>query len=239
MDAMILAAGLGTRLRPLTDRIPKPLIPIAGVPLLERIARRLIDAGADRLIINVHQHAAQIEQFVARHEGFGVDVRFSHEPDAPLDTGGGLLQAHTHFRTDAPFFLHNGDILTDAPLAALYGAHVADSALATLAVRPPAPERYLLFDDAGLFGYSPRGGGDERTVRPPQGTVRRQDFAGIHVMDPRIFSLMSEHGVFSIVDVYLRLARAGERIDAFPFEGMWIDIGTPERLAEAERSAQA
>ena len=235
---MILAAGLGTRLRPLTDRIPKPLIPIGGVPLLERIARRLIAAGADRLIINVHQHAAQIERFVAEHEGFGVDVRFSHEPDAPFDTGGGLLRARAHFRADAPFFLHNGDILTDAPLAAMYAAHEASQgALATLAVRPAQPERYLLFDDAGLFGFSPRGGGAERTVRPAHGSVARWDFAGIHVIEPRIFELMSERGVFSIVDVYLRLARAGGRVEAFPFEGTWIDIGTPEGLAAAERAA--
>ncbi len=235
MDAMILAAGLGTRLRPLTDRTPKPLLPIGGVPLLARIARRLVAAGADRLVINTHHHAAQIERFVHEEGDFGVEVRFSHEPGHPLDTGGGLWEARRHFRGDAPFFLHNGDILTDAPLGALYEAHCADGALATLAVRAPGPERYLLFDDAGLLGFSPRGGGSERLVRDPVGAVHRWDFAGIHVIEPRIFAAIEERGVFSIIDVYLRLARAGEHVRALPFEGTWLDIGTPERLAEAER----
>lgn len=237
MDAMILAAGLGTRLRPLTDRTPKPLLRLGGVPLLERIARRLVAAGADRLIINTHHHAAQIERFVAERDGFGVDVRFSPEPDAPLDTGGGLWQAREHFRGDAPLFLHNGDILTDAPLRSLYDAHTASDALATLAVRPPQEHRYLLFDDRGLLGYSPRGGGAERMVRGATGEVQRHDFAGIHVIAPRLFELISERGIFSIVDVYLRLARAGERIAAFPIDGVWLDIGTPERLEEADRIA--
>lgn len=235
---MILAAGLGTRLRPLTDRIPKPLIPVGGVPLLERVARRLIAAGADRLIINTHQHAARIEAFLAERDGFGVDVRLSPEPDAPLDTGGGLLHARSHFREDAPFFLHNGDVLTEAPLARMYDAHRRNrGALATLAVRAPQPERYLLFDDAGLVGFAPRGGGAERTVRAVRGATVRWEFAGIHVIEPRIFALLTERGVFSIVDVYLRLARAGERIASFPFDEPWIDIGTPEGLADAERMA--
>lgn len=237
MDAMILAAGLGTRLRPLTDRTPKPLLAVGGVPLLERIARRLVAAGADRLIINTHHHAEQIERFVQEHADFGVEVRFSHEPDQPLDTGGGLWEARRHFRGDAPFFLHNGDILTDAPLTALYEAHCADGALATLAVRSPGPERYLLFDDEGLLGFSPRGGGSERLVRDPVGAVQRRDFAGIHVIEPRIFEAIDERGVFSIIDVYLRLARGGEHIRALPFDGTWLDIGTPERLAEADRAA--
>ena len=235
---MILAAGLGTRLRPLTDTIPKPLIPIGGVPLLERVARRLIAAGADRLIINTHPHAEQIQAFVAERDGFGVDVRFSAEPEAPLDTGGGLWHAREHFRGDAPFFVHNGDILTDAPLTEMYEAHAQDSAaLATLAVRPPQPERYLIFDEVGLLGFSPRGGGMDRTVRPARGPTEHWDFAGVHVMEPRVFELIEERGIFSIIDTYLRLSRAGERIAAFPFDGIWIDIGTHERLEEANRAA--
>lgn len=237
MDAMILAAGLGTRLRPLTDSIPKPLLPVGGVPLLERIARRLVAAGADRLIINTHHHAGQIEEHVRSCGDFGVDVRFSHEPGQPLDTGGALWHAREHFRRDEPFYLHNGDILTDAPLEAFHASHRAGDQLATLAVRPASDTRFLVFDDAGLAGFSPRGGGAERMVRPASGELQRWDFAGIHVIDPRIFDLIEERGVFSIIDVYLRLARLGEAIRPVPFDGVWIDIGTPDRLAEADRVA--
>ncbi len=234
---MILAAGLGTRLRPLTDRTPKPLLPVGGVPLLERVARRLVAAGADRLIINVHHHADQIAAYVHQHDDFGVDVRFSEEVSEPLDTGGGLWHARAHFRKDAPFLLHNGDILTDAPLKQIYASHCTSGALATLAVRPARESRYLLFDDRGLLGFSPRGGGADRTVRDPVGRVEQWDFAGIHVIDPRIFELVTERGIFSVVDTYLRLSQAGERVVACPFDGVWLDIGTPEGLAEADRQA--
>src|SRR5919109_2511750 len=107
MDAMIFAAGRGTRLQPLTHELPKALIEIGGVPMLERVARRLVAAGADRLVINTHPFPEQIVEFVREREGFGVEVHFSHEPDEPLETGGGLRQAAPLFRRDAPFLLHN------------------------------------------------------------------------------------------------------------------------------------
>ena len=142
MDAMILAAGLGTRLRPLTNDRPKALVEIGAVTMLERVARRLVAAGADRLIINMHPFPAMIRDLVAAHDGFGADVCFSHEPDAPLDTGGGLRRAASMFRREAPFFLHNCDVISDIDLRALYHAHSADRhALATLAVLPPSTSR--------------------------------------------------------------------------------------------------
>jgi NDP-sugar pyrophosphorylase family protein len=187
----------------------------------------------------MHHHAGQIEAFVRERNGFGVDVRFSREPEKPLDTGGGLWQARQHFRGTEPFYLHNGDILTDVPLEALRAAHTSARVLATLAVRPPSAERYLIFDEVGLVGFSPRGGGAERMIRAASGELQRWDFAGIHVIEPRIFRAIDERGEFSIVDVYLRLSQAGEVIRPFPFEGVWVDIGTPERLAEADRIALA
>ena len=122
---MILAAGLGTRLRPLTDETPKALITVGGVPMLERVARRMIDAGVDRLIVNVHHHAGQVVDFIEARGGFGVDVRISWERDRPLETGGGLAHAREHFREDGPFLLHNVDVITDADLAAMVAAHEA------------------------------------------------------------------------------------------------------------------
>lgn len=237
MDAMILAAGLGTRLRPLTDTVPKPLLRVGGLPLLERIARRLVSAGADRLIINTHPHPDQIMQHVRSCDDFGVEVVFSHEPERPLDTGGGLWHARQHFRGSAPFFLHNGDILTDAPLEALYAAHARDGALATLAVRAASEQRYLIFDDDGLVGFSPRGGGAGRMVRQVSGEAERWDFAGIHVIEPRIFDADVDRDTFSIIDLYLRLSKEGALVRPFPFDGVWLDIGTPEALAGADQVA--
>ena len=235
MDAMILAAGLGTRLRPLTDHQPKALLEIGGVAMLERVARRLIAAGADRLIINTHHFADRVARFVAERGGFGVEARLSHEAGQPLETGGGLLAAEAHFRKQAPFFMHNADILSDLPLEAMYAAHRdAGDPLATLAVSDRPTQRKFLFDDAGLLGRIDEGKGLDLRVRPASGEVRAIPFAGVHVISPRIFPLLTERGVFSILDPYLRLAAAGERILPFRVDGCtWLDIGRPEQLARA------
>jgi NDP-sugar pyrophosphorylase family protein len=235
MDAMIFAAGLGTRLRPLTADRPKALVEVGGVPVLEHVARRLTEAGADRLIINAHHFAHRIVELVDRRAGFGVEVHVSHEPDEPLDTGGGLRQAAALFRRDAPFFLHNCDVLSDIDLDALYRAHGKDgAAIATLAVLPPQPERYLLLDDQGLCGYAPRGGGDDVKVRGTRGRLRRRHFAGIHVASPELLDTLPDDTVFSIVTHYLTLARRGRRIAGYEQPAAeWTDIGSHEALAAA------
>jgi N-acetyl-alpha-D-muramate 1-phosphate uridylyltransferase len=234
MDAMIFAAGLGTRLRPLTDTLPKPLIPVGGVPMLERVARRLIAAGADRLVINTHHLGEQIERFVADRAGFGVDVRISRELGEPLETGGALRFAAPHFRKDAPFLIHNSDVLSDVAIEQVHGAH-RQGAVATLAVLEAATERWLAFDDDGLVGYAERGTGREVFVRAPRGTVRRHDFTGIHVASPSLFGHMPDAPAFSLMSLYLKLAAAGARIDRFVCTPCrWIDIGSHEALALAE-----
>lgn len=237
MDAMILAAGLGTRLRPLTDHTPKALIDVGGMPILERVARRLIAAGADRLIINTAHLAQQIEDYVRSVDGFGVQAVFSREDPGPLETGGALLAAQAHFRKDEPFFLHNADILSEIPLERMYAAHLAaGDPLATVAVMRRATTRKMLFDDVGLLGRTDETRGLDLRVRPAVGEVRALPFAGIHVLSPRIFALMTERGAFSILDPYLRLAAAGERILPWRADGhAWVDIGKPEQLEEARR----
>jgi NDP-sugar pyrophosphorylase family protein len=231
---MILAAGLGTRLRPLTDRTPKPLIPVAGVPMLERVARRLIAAGVDRLIVNTSHLGEQVEAFLREHDGFGVEWQVSPEPGEPLETGGAILHGQALFRKDAPFFLHNSDILTDLPLAAMYRAHEQGAALATLAVMERETARHLLFDDRGLLGRTDAKKGLDLRVRDAVGEVRKLAFGGIHVIAPRIFGLLTERGGFSILDPYLRLAAAGETILPFRVDAYtWIDIGRPEQLEAA------
>jgi NDP-sugar pyrophosphorylase family protein len=231
---MILAAGLGTRLRPLTDRIPKPLIPLAGVPMLERVAKRLIAAGADRLIVNVSHLAEQVEAFLRERDGFGVEWHVSREPGAPLETGGALVLARPLLRGDAPFFLHNADILTDLPLGAMYRAHLLSPALTTLAVMERETKRHLLFDDRGLVGRTDASKELDLRVREVVGPVRKLAFGGVHVISPRLLELLTESGAFSILDPYLRLAGAGETILPFRVDDFhWIDIGSPQQLRAA------
>ena len=225
---MLLAAGLGTRLRPLTDHAPKALVDVGGLPILERVARRLI--------VNLHHFGDQIRDYVAKRDGFGVEVVFSSEEAQPLETGGGLLQAAPLFRRDAPFFLHNADILTDLPLGRMYAAHQESEPLATLAVMERDSSRYLLFDELGLFGRADEKKGIRLEARPPVGEVRRLAFGGVHVISPAILERFTESGAFSILDPYLRLAGEGMRILPFRIDGAyWSDIGKPEQLEEARR----
>ena len=232
---MILAAGLGTRLRPLTNEKPKALIEVGGLPMLERVAYRLVEAGATRLIINVHHHADQIRSFLDEKDDFGVEVEVSEEPDEPLETGGGLKNAAPYFQKGGPFLVHNSDILTDLNLRALHEAHAESDALATLATQEAQTDRYLIFDEARLLcGYSPRGKDEEIFVRDPEGETIHLDFCGVQAVSPRLFDLMTETGVFSIITTYLRLAEAGESIRPFRVDGTaWMDIGTLDRLKEA------
>lgn len=240
LDALLFAAGLGTRLRPLTDRLPKALVPVAGVPALERAARHVVDAGIDQLVINIHHHAAQIEAFVRRRHGFGVAVHFSREAERPLETGGGLLQAAPLLRRSGPIVLRNTDVVTDAPLAPMLEAHGAAGALATLAVNVRAASRYLRFDEHGLQGHRDARTGSIREARPAQGPVRELAFCGIHVVAPELLERITERGVFSITEVYLRLAAEGERI--LPHDlgaALWFDIGSADRLRAAEQALRA
>jgi NDP-sugar pyrophosphorylase family protein len=247
MDAMILAAGLGTRLREHTQDTPKALVQVGGVAVLEHVARRLVAAGADRLIINLHHHAERIIEHVQQRAGFGVDVVFSHETDAPLETGGGLRHAAALFRADLPFFLHNVDVLCDADLRRMYAAHLGGDALATLAVQQRQSSRQLLFDERGLCGRvdaradpphtDPRAAATHGPRPAADAAVLRVAFAGIHVISPTLLALLTERGAFSIIDAYLRLAAAGHRIRQYDIgDAVWLEIGTPERLAAARRA---
>lgn len=238
MDGMIFAAGLGTRLRPLTDRMPKALVAVGGVSMLERTVRRLIEAGVDRLVVNVCPFAEQVVAFLEAHHDFGIDVRVAREAPSPLETGGGLLAARAHFRGDRPIVLHNVDVYTDLSIEVLAKALADEHALAAIAVRERSSARRLLFDARGLVGRSDDTAARRTIVRPPDGPVREAPFCGVHVVDPRLFALLSERGPFSIVDAYLRLAVAGERIVPVSFDdGEWIDVGRPADLERAELRA--
>ena len=232
---MILAAGRGTRLAPLTDEIPKALVPIGGVPMLERVARRLIDAGTDHLIVNVHHLGEQVMRFLEESDNFGVRVSISDERELLLDTGGGLKAAGRHFREDSPFLLHNVDIVSDVDLVAMREDARENGALATLAVNRRDITRYLLFDEEGLCGYGNAERETEHRAREVVGKSERLGFCGIHAISPSIFSKITEENVFSIIPLYMRLVAEGEKILPHFIDGAtWIDIGTHERLVEAD-----
>jgi NDP-sugar pyrophosphorylase family protein len=236
MDAMIFAAGLGTRLGAIGTSTPKALLDVGGMTMLERAARALIVAGADRLIVNVHHHADAIERFI---DGWPLDVEtlISHEVERPLETGGGLLAARGLFRGDGPFLLHNVDVTGDFDLHAVLDTHRTTGALATLAVNDRPSSRGLLFDGEGLYGRIDRRHGLEQRVREPRGETVARAFAGVHAGSPELLELLAGEGAFSIIDAYMRLAEAGHRIAPCDVTGsLWLEIGNPERL-EAARAA--
>jgi NDP-sugar pyrophosphorylase family protein len=233
VDAMVLAAGYGRRLRPLTEDVPKALVRVGGLTQLERTLRVLEDAGADRVIVNTHHHAGQIEGVLREREGRAL-VLVSREDPLPLETGGGLVHARGLFRGDCPILVHNVDVITSIDLPGLLERHRASGALATLAVQERATSRYLLFDEAGLHGRLDVRSGFREEAREQRGALRRLAFTGVHVVEPRVFDLMSETGSFSLIDPYLRLAGEGEEIRAADVgNAEWFEIGTPERLAAA------
>lgn len=230
---MVLAAGYGRRLRPLTDEIPKALVDVGGLSQLERTLRSLEAAGADRVVVNTHHHADRIEAALEAREG-AAELLVSREEPRPLETGGGLLAARPLFRLDRPILVHNVDVITSIDLADLLAAHAARGGLATLAVQERAASRYLLLDADGLQGRLDVRSGEREEVRPLRGPLRRLAFTGVHVVSPRVFERMTERGAFSIIDCYLRLAGDGEVIDAVDVgRAEWWEIGTPERLAAA------
>lgn len=240
MKALIFAAGLGTRLRPLTDHKPKALVPVAGIPMLQRVIVRLREAGFDDITVNVHHFGEQIMDFLKANEGFGVRIHLSDERDCLLDTGGGILKARTFLEGDEPFLVHNADILTDLDLRAFYRHHTESKAMATLLVSRRQTSRYLLFDDAyRLHGWTNRTTGEVLPQGLDRTTHAYQElaFGGVHVISPSLFRLMDEggwQGKFSIIPFYLSVCGQA-RIEGYPMENVhWFDIGKPDTLQQAE-----
>ena len=237
MKAMILAAGLGTRLRPLTNDRPKALVEVAGRTLLEITITRLQAFGVREAIVNVHHCAGMIADYLREKNNFGMRIEISEE-DSLLDTGGGLKKAAWFFREAGsaaePFLLHNVDVISAIDLRRMIEFHTKNQALATLAVQRRETSRYLLFDEQmQLCGR--RLVKEQRTelARPSQ-QLQELAFSGIHVISPRLLEMLSEEGVFSIIQPYLRLAGEGARIAGYRADGdYWRDLGTPESVAGA------
>jgi NDP-sugar pyrophosphorylase family protein len=239
MKAMILAAGLGTRLRPLTNDRPKALVEVGGRTLLDITLARLREFGVREVIVNVHHFADMVVDYLSKNDNFGMRIEVSREEEL-LDTGGGLKKAGWFFLEDSagrdePFILHNVDVISTIDLGRMVQFHNEHKALATLAVQGRKTSRHLLFDDQlRLCGRRTGHDGVPELVRNcPQ--AQALAFAGVHVISPRIFDQMTEQGVFSIIPTYLRLSAQGETIAGFPAdEYEWRDLGRPESIAKAE-----
>jgi NDP-sugar pyrophosphorylase family protein len=240
MKAMVFAAGLGTRLRPLTNDRPKALVTVAGRTLLELTLSRLRAFGVNEVILNVHHFADRIVDYLQANHNFGMRIEVSRE-EVLHDTGGGLKKAAWFFLeagecAQEPFIVHNVDVLSTVDLARMVRFHTEHNALASLAVQQRESSRYLLFDEHGQLCGRRIGRDAETEWAVPAQQVHSLAFSGIHVLSPRIFSNLPEKGVFSIIPAYLRLATQGEAILAFSAdESYWRDLGRPENLAEAER----
>ena len=250
MKAMVLAAGLGTRLRPITDNRPKALVEINGHTLLEITLSCLRSFGVREVIINVHHFADMIVDYLKAKKNFGMRVEISRE-DVLLDTGGGLKKAAWFLLEDSnrfeePFLLHNVDVISTIDLGRMAQFHTENQALATLAVQARETTRYLLFDDhLRLCGR--RSSGTAIPGCAPQSTARQEPspqlhalaFSGIHVVSARLLTMLTEEGAFSIITSYLRLAAQGENILAFRADDYyWRDIGKPADLAQAALDLQ-
>jgi NDP-sugar pyrophosphorylase family protein len=252
MKAMILAAGLGTRLRPLSDDRPKALVEVAGRTMLEIALARLRAAGVREVIVNLHHFAGMILEYLKANDNFGLRIEVSREA-VLLDTGGALKQAAWFFledskRIEEPFIVHNVDVISTIDLGRMLQFHAGQQALATLAVQHRESSRYLLFDEqlqlrgrqAGPDGKPEMVGSSSQSQPQALSQPRARAFCGIHVISPRLLAMMIEAGAFSIIACYLRLAAQGEKIVGFDADEYdWRDLGTPASVSQAARDIQA
>ena len=237
MKAMIFAAGLGTRLKPFTDHMPKALVPVADKPMLEHVILKLISYGVDEIVINVHHFAQQIIDFLKAKDNFGIKIWISDETEELLETGGGIKKAAPFF--DEPFLVHNADILSNVDLKAMYEHHLTSGNDATLLVSSRKTVRYLLFDETNrLHGWVNK----DTLQTKPEGFVYQPEiqkeyaFGGIHIISPTLFNYMGDQwtGKFSIMDFYLQTCKEAQLGGYVKDDLQLIDIGKPEMLAKAE-----
>ena len=241
MKAIIFAAGLGSRLKPLTDTMPKALVPVAGCPMLEHVILKLKASGFTEIVINIHHFGEQIIDFLKTNNDFGLTIHISDERDRLLDTGGGIRKARLFFENSGePFLVHNVDILSDMNLKELYDFHMQSGSVATLLASRRTTSRYLLFDtERKLRGWINK---DTGQVKPEgfhydESLYREYAFSGIHVFSPAVFRLMEAprwEGKFSIMDFYLATCGQTDYSGYLAEKLELIDIGKPETLARAE-----
>ena len=240
---MILAAGVGSRLKPITDNKPKALIEINGIPMLEIVIKRLIRFGFTKIIINVHHLAHQIIDFLKVNDNFGIEILISDESSQLLDTGGAIFHARQLIGSNLPLLIHNVDILTDLDYNEFYNYHLQSDALVSLAVQKRLTDRFFLFDENNILcGWKSDKTGETKYCRKTPDQIVHVAFSGIHIIGPAFFEkvhacncLPSDSVCFSIIDVYLCLS-ALNKINAYDHTGtLFLDIGKHENLKGAAR----
>jgi NDP-sugar pyrophosphorylase family protein len=235
MRAMILAAGLGTRLHPLTENLPKALVKIRDKTLLEITINNLVKNGFDKIIINVHHFAEQVIDFI-RQNNFGAYISISDERDKLLDTGGGLKKASWFFNDGKPFLLYNVDIISDLNLKTLNETNIKSDSIATLIVQKRESGRYLLFNSKNILcGWKNTKTG-ELISSCSIGLLEEFAFSGIHIINPKIFSLMPDNDVFSMIDLYLDIMKDNKILAFIDKDSFWLDVGKVESLKIAEEN---
>lgn len=235
MRAMILAAGLGTRLKPLTDSTPKALIKIKDFTLLELQIRKLKAEGFNQIIINVHHFADKIKDYLKQSNFFECSIEISDESEKLLETGGGLKKAAHFFSDDKPFIIYNVDILSNISLNKLMEVHKASGSVATLAVQDRKSSRKFFFDKSNtLCGWINEKSGEKILTKDRQTELFPYSFSGIQVVDPKIFKYFPDKDVFSLVEFYLTTAKREEIIGYVHNEDEWIDLGKIENIKKAE-----
>lgn len=237
-QAMIFAAGLGTRLKPLTDTMPKALVPVGGKPLLWHVLQKLKAAGFERIVINVHHFAQQIIDYLKANDNFGIDIRISDETEMLLETGGGIKKALPLFDQDSPILIHNVDILSNIDLNSVYEEAVSTNVDALLLVSWRKTKRYLLFDDEMILdGWTNIETGEVRSPYPALDPtdMKQLAFSGIHILSPHIFPLFNEMpDRFGIIDFYLKYCHQCAFMGKNLKDLKLMDVGKIDTLSEAE-----
>jgi len=233
MKALILAAGLGTRLFPYTSDRPKALVELNGITLLERAIRKVNELNVSEIVINIHHFGEHIIEFLDEKENFHLPIKISDERDQLLDTGGAILKARPLLGDLEPFLVYNVDILSSIDLNELSVYHTSRGGLATMAVRDRMTDRYMVFNpEMILSGWRNIKTGEEKLVRNSN-RLENYAFSGIQIVEPEIFSLITETGKFSVIQLYLRLAGQHNIYGFSDQSSLWMDLGRPEQLAAA------
>jgi NDP-sugar pyrophosphorylase family protein len=236
MKAMIFAAGLGTRLHPLTRNKPKALVEINGKPMLGHLLRKLTDYDINEFVINVHHFADQIETYLAGSEFSHLNIHISDERDALLDTGGGLIKARELLVDTEPVLIHNVDVLSEIDIPKLIARQKADTSIATLAVSERETSRYLLFDKSlSLCGWQNVKTGELKPSRSNAEVRQKLAFSGVQVLSQDFLDMMQGDGKFSIIDEYLRLSSDYDIRAYVHSSDIWLDLGRPAAIKEAEQ----
>lgn len=234
MRALVLAAGLGTRLLPLTNDKPKALVEVAGKPLIAHVLERLWGSGIRFVVVNIHHFANRLQEYLDDYKLPGLEVHLSDEKGHLLDTGGAIMHARHLLDDGSPFLVHNVDIITNINLQKMISVHADGGHFATLAVRDRSTSRSLLVDGNDfLCGWRNNETGETRICY--EAAYSDLAFSGVHILSSKVFETMKQ-GRFSIIDYYLESASRGEKIHCHRHdEDYWLDLGRIEQLAEAEK----